>query len=772
MTLRNIINEKEQALSETATLYDAKKMILNNRSAAVIVRDNKPIGILTRRDHIGLILQGIPLESLAIHYAKTEIIRVRIDRSLDYALRVMADYGVRRVVVIDDAGLFVCVISYDMIIQALQEASHNDDVRVGELITEKNALFLPPDQTLGYAAGMMLGAHVATTIVIDEHKHPLGVITESHILQAEENATYLTYSLDSLMQSPAITIKAHDTIDSVTSLMKMKNVHSVVVVDEDNRALGALTSTDILRRLHTPYYGMLESKMAMIKETLDKLPYAVIELQQENNKLFVYWANRQAYRFFPHLTPEVDMIAILPHEVTQAIEQLITTQSLEAKKILCAEGFVFEFSFFTHSHDRWQVVLNDISELNLLHHEIEVLQEQTQKDRQKAFEALRNSSAILFSVLNSIEAFIYVIDIESFHVVFQNKKAHKTFGSGIGQPCFTIFQQGMEGPCSFCPIVGYIRNGLVHEGMGFEWEHTNTITGRDYYYYERVIRWIDGKLVKIQVGLDITEHKRIEKMLHDVNTNLEERVAYEIEKNRQKELVLAKQSRLAAMGEMINAIAHQWRQPLNSLAISVQDLPDAYDYGELNREYLDKAVEKAMRTISYMSQTIDDFRNFFKPHKEAKEFSFHEAVSNVLNLLDAQLKSHGISVTLDLHDTSPLLGFKNEFEQVLLNLINNARDALDENKQRQKIITLHSHETPEACILTVSDNAGGISQEIIERIFEPYFTTKETNKGTGLGLYLAKMIIEENMHGTIDVTNESQGAQFTITLPKILLKDM
>jgi len=254
---------------------------------------------------------------------------------------------------------------------------------------------------------------------------------------------------------------------------------------------------------------------------------------------------------------------------------------------------------------------------------------------------------------------------------------------------------------------------------------------------------------------------------------------------RESERILVHQSRLAAMGEMIGAIAHQWRQPLNAVNAIIQDLKDAYEYGVLDRYYLDRSVTNAMQQIQFMSKTIDDFRNFFRPDKTKKSFDVKQAAGEVLTMVSSQLATHGISyrITCHVHNqtfedfTSPIipcgemtiLGYENEMMQVFLNLINNAKDAILECREHglmgpgvKGLITVEFNSLGERVMISVTDNGGGIPAGNLDRIFEPYFSTKEQGQGTGIGLYMSKMIIENNMGGRLTARNVDGGAEFRI----------
>lgn len=235
-----------------------------------------------------------------------------------------------------------------------------------------------------------------------------------------------------------------------------------------------------------------------------------------------------------------------------------------------------------------------------------------------------------------------------------------------------------------------------------------------------------------------------------------------VESLREKERMLLQQSRLAAMGEMINNIAHQWRQPLNVLGLQVQQMRLYYDIGSFNREYLDASVTKSMGLINHMSQTIDDFRCFFKPDKEKVEFAIHSVIERTLSLVEDSFKHHQISIVFNVEADPSIIGFPNEYSQALLNIMMNARDVLLERRPPGARVTITLGAAGQRSVVTVSDNAGGIAEEIMDKIFEPYFTTKGPDRGTGVGLFMSKTIIEKNMNGTLTARNTQEGAEIRI----------
>ncbi|HEX5622996.1 MAG TPA: PAS domain-containing sensor histidine kinase [Sulfuricurvum sp.] len=231
-----------------------------------------------------------------------------------------------------------------------------------------------------------------------------------------------------------------------------------------------------------------------------------------------------------------------------------------------------------------------------------------------------------------------------------------------------------------------------------------------------------------------------------------------------QQAMLIQQSRLAAMGEMIGNIAHQWRQPLNALGLIVQDIEEAYEFGELNKEYIQTTSSKAMDQINYMSQTIEDFRNFFNPEKTKKLFSLHSSIMSTIDILSASMKKNGIQYTISIPENLQIYGYPNEFSQVIFNLLNNAKDALMGKEVTTPLLRIEAHQDNNKIQILISDNGGGIPEAVFPKIFDPYFTTKEEGKGSGIGLYMSKMIIQEQMQGTLKAHNIQDGVCFTILL--------
>lgn len=263
------------------------------------------------------------------------------------------------------------------------------------------------------------------------------------------------------------------------------------------------------------------------------------------------------------------------------------------------------------------------------------------------------------------------------------------------------------------------------------------------------------------------EIKAKQKEIEEINANLEKIVQEEIGKSRQKDFIMIQRSRLAAMGEMMQYIVHQWGQPLNALNILFYNLEivlNEIDIGTKEKE-VEGTIANGLRLVKEMFKTVDDFRNFFKPHKEKVEFVVNKNIKDILSLFGDSFTYSKISVELNETEELKVKGFPNEFSQVMLNILKNAKDAILAKGVKGKInIDILSEAA--AAIIRIKDNGGGISNNILDKVFDSYFTTKAEKDGSGIGLYMSKIIIEEHMGGRINAKNVTGGAEIEIALPK------
>jgi len=268
-----------------------------------------------------------------------------------------------------------------------------------------------------------------------------------------------------------------------------------------------------------------------------------------------------------------------------------------------------------------------------------------------------------------------------------------------------------------------------------------------------------------RLNRDLEERVRIQtRELQELNQRLEERVREEIAKNEEKQKMLLWQSRFASLGQMMANIAHQWRQPLTELNLSLFSLKNALENNSDPKEIRDLYTQ-SRRIIRSMSKTIEDFMDFFRPNRETSTFLIRESLHDALALIQQALDKAEIDVRIEGEQDLTIRGIPNELTQVFLNLFQNAKEAFAKSSDTPRWLRIHLGRDEQFAVISVEDNAGGIPAESLERIFEPYFSTKHSSQGTGLGLFMSRMIIQKSFQGSIEAINSLKGALFIIKIP-------
>ncbi len=268
-------------------------------------------------------------------------------------------------------------------------------------------------------------------------------------------------------------------------------------------------------------------------------------------------------------------------------------------------------------------------------------------------------------------------------------------------------------------------------------------------------------------------YQKAQEELKVLNSSLENKVKEEVEHSRQKDQQMLAQSRLAQMGEMLSMIAHQWRQPLSAITATTGSMELHMQLEEYDPVYFLDSLKKINRYTQHLSTTVTDFRDFFKPDKEKALCTLNKIVQGSLHIIGTSLEAQGVLIEVFLDSKEEFYTYPNELKQVVLNIIKNAQDVFNEKEENslEKIqkprIFIKTQTSDNELILMIADNAGGISEEHMSLVFDPYFTTKEKRDGTGLGLYMSKMIVEEHCNGKLSVENQEEGACFIIRLPRL-----
>ncbi|WP_419765860.1 MAG: cache domain-containing protein [Arcobacter sp.] len=335
---------------------------------------------------------------------------------------------------------------------------------------------------------------------------------------------------------------------------------------------------------------------------------------------------------------------------------------------------------------------------------------------------------------------------------------------------------GVEKPINKTSYVKGLNEWSWMIGTGFyQDDMEKSIQDRKAYldqdFKKRLVQTIQIELLLVFILLLFSIY--FSKILQNIFEKYTKDIEHHIETNNKQQNMLAYQSKMAAMGEMIGNIAHQWRQPLSAISTTSTGLKLQKEMNMLDDKFLLKSLNDINAAAQFLSSTIDDFRNFFKVNKEKSIFSIKDILKKSISLVSAQFKNHDIAIIENIEDIK-ITNFQNELIQVVINILNNAKDELvKKHKDSKKIILINTQILEDTLIIEIKDNAQGIPLDILDRIFEPYFTTKHKRQGTGVGLFMSREIINKNMKGNIKAYNstfvyqncEYNGAVFRITLP-------
>lgn len=371
-----------------------------------------------------------------------------------------------------------------------------------------------------------------------------------------------------------------------------------------------------------------------------------------------------------------------------------------------------------------------------------------------------NKEGIPFFII--IIPFLSIVFVAFFALSYYLKLADENFEHDLQEYKTHYFQQANASVEKFTQIAQKKRHQLLKR-QGEYVRFMTILTGCILLFmalFTILMTTIINDIVKKYIG----QVEEEEKKLQDLNATLSTKVRLGIEEGKRKDKAILRQSRLARMGSMISMIAHQWRQPLSELSGVLMELETATRFKKVTPDHILNSIERSDKTIEFMSNTIDDFRNFYKPDKTKEVFWVQDSCQSAINLINATVKNLNINLKFDIKEDKQIFGYPTEYSQVVLNILSNAKDVLMEKRVKNACIHMSVDVQDGLSVVTIKDNAGGIKEKHFDLLFDPYFSTKDASRGTGLGLYISKLIIEENMGGELSVHNDDEGAVFQIIL--------
>jgi len=618
-----------------------------------------------------------------------------------------------------------------------------------ELITiaHKKEFAVPVDVSFKEAIQVMYENKNGCVVLLDEKK-PVAVLTESDIIKALQLHVDFHDKAYKYAAKPVKSALKNRPIESAFDLVIQHNIRRIILVDGEGNYAGIVLQEDLFDYLEEDVY---------------KVDLKISDILKPNQNLIKTDKNstlQKASELMYH--DHIGSLLVMENHTCIGIltEKDILSASCKEEDMQQKVKAYMSSPVITIDENRLVVDALDIMKKGLIRRLLVV-------DASNNPRALLTNKDILKHIKGNVakmleikvrhaketmdllpEAILEIINVKNIFIIhWMNRQAKKIFGERLLEKSpQTLFSEK-----KWEEIYKSISSGKIE----------NISTSIDDKMYEisgTYSKNINSSYIKL-IFKDVSAHEREKE-------KLKQEISKEIDKRIEHEYLLMQQSKLATTGEMIGHIAHQWRQPLAQLGGILMNLDAANAFEELTPEYLQNKLKNANELIKYMSQTIEDFRHFFEPNRTKEVFDVSVYIANAINIIKASLTYHHIKIDFHRPD-SPLLfsGYPSEFAQAVLNILDNAKDILVERAVASPYISVDIKCEKEIINIEIKDNGGGIKEDRIDKIFELYYTKKERKNSSGLGLYMAKLIIENKMSGTLTADNGKEGAVFCIQLP-------
>ncbi len=879
-TIKNIVKTENISICKNSSISEAIKIMYQNNEGTVIVLDqDKTVGILTERDIVELLEKKTNMDQPVINVACKKVISININRSIEYALHILIDNNIRRLVIMDDSESFAGIVTQEMLMHKLEEEHYRINLKVSQVLEDsaKNIITLPRQSSIDDAISQLYKEEIGSILITDDSKI-IGIITERDLVRFSSQSLPMHTSIETVMSTPVISVSITDTIYEIVTMMQKQHIRRVLVKDEDNEPYGVIGIRDIIKNIKGNYSLFIENKLKNTKQVLNTINEVIFELYTDKNNTLIQWANDAAIKKFGNDIIDKPLETLVDHDIWSDIrnthlqegkidnhklkigdhsydvscnyyengleeqsfhlickditkhekhiakqeEEWIKRERMELALLGNNDG-LWDWNLLDNSvyfSSRWKEMLgyNDSELPNAL---------STWKDRihpddlKKVMSDIQNNldgKSEYFENIHRLKhkdgSWVWILDrgktlfdtddkairmIGTHTDITEEKKKQLEFAQKaqvMEEIHDAVTITDLDGYVTNCnpateQLLGYKKEEIIGKHIKtFYLEEEYTIVQKKFTkllkkgLYRTKVRFVKKtkefiyaelslSLIRDELGnpiggvgyaRDITKQKKAQEEIKHLNDNLQLEVSRQLQQIREKDKLLLKQSRMAQMGEMIRMIAHQWRQPLAAISATSASIELKASLDHLDN---DTAIQKA-QDISifsqHLSKTIDDFRYFFKPNKQKEEISYDRLIISTLKIIAVSLRNKNIKLIQELNCHDTFITYPNELKQVILNLIQNAEDALIEKQIENPYIKISTYKENNQLTLEVSDNAGGVLEDIIDDIFNPYFSTKIQKDGTGLGLYMSKTIIEEHCNGELSVSNSTEGAVFRIAL--------
>jgi len=613
-------------------------------------------------------------------------------------------------------------------------------------IAHKKGFSIEVTATIGDAMATMLGNKDGSVVLLDSGR-PVGVVTEGLLLTLFEEGADLTQLVRPIASSPVITAHENRPMEAAFDMIITHNIRRLVLVDDTGVYCGMILQEDLLSFLDKDIYkidlkvaDLLAPDTSVISVAMKTNLYDVLVLMRRTKVGSVIVTDTLGKAV--GIVTEKDILTAGYHgiDLDQAVDTLMSSPVLS----VFTEDAITEVIALMRTTDiRRVLVLEPNGTMCALLTNRDIFKHVKGNVARMLEIKLRHAKEIMDLLPEPIIEIFDDVDQQIIHWI--NRKAREHFGEELLEQSPEVLL-GERWKSFYAALE---KNGQIEY-------FSAVVDGRNFEFSGTLSKNINSRYIKL-IGKDVTEHEMMKQQLQD-------EIREEIQLRQDQEYLMMQQSRLASMGEMIGHIAHQWRQPLAQLGGIFMNLESAHAFDELDETYLQKKIMNGNETIKYMSQTIDDFRLFFTPNENVERFDVVSVLQQAINIVSAGLDYHHINVKIDANPEEFFAkASSSEFAQVILNLLINAKDALSEILDTDRYIYISLAKVENEIVLRFCDNGGGIDVAILSDIFKPYVSTKHKKGGTGMGLYMSHLIMEQKMRGSLSAQNDEKGACFTLS---------
>lgn len=618
-----------------------------------------------------------------------------------------------------------------------------------DIITNKN-IVISKDATIKTALRVINENKTGCVVLLQDDK-AVGIITESDIMNTFYSNIDLNTKAIDIANKKIISTDGNRPIEFAFEILNTNNIKRLILIDKDEKYIGTVLQEDLFGYLESDVYkvdlqisSILDQKYSVVTVDIeDSIKDVLLKMQEFKIGSVVVMHDDK----YVGIVTEKDIINVTYNEInfSSKISSFMSSPIITVNdKMLVLDAI----NIMQIKKIRRIVVVDENNELLSILTNRDILKNIKGNYTRILQNKIKHAQEIMNFLPEPIVEIYYAKDEDIIY--WMNTQAIKTFGNNLIDKSITNIIDNDNW--------AYIKKILLQNGIISE-----ISIKFDNFIYEIsgvTSKNTQGNYIKL-LFKDVTNYEIKNEKLQNIIDN-------EIRKRLESEYLLMQQSKLATMGEMIGHIAHQWRQPLSKLGGIFMNIESAYSFDELDKSYLQEKLKSGNELIKYMSNTIDDFKNFFEPNKEKEKFIIYDYIINALNIINASLIYRHIKISFkEPKKRYESIGYPSEFSQVILNILVNAQDAIISRDIKKGKIDIEIYEDENNIKIDIKDNGGGIDTKDMNKIFDIYFTTKSKKEGSGLGLYMSKLIIETKLAGEIEVQNIENGALFTISLPKV-----